>query len=126
MSEDGSKIVPRHKDFRLFATVNPPGGRYKGRIPLSAEWISRWNYQNVGELPKEIRALRLMGGGAGGGKKKKKKKQFKKRRKQKKKNFLVFRGGRGGETKKKKSRKRGKKGGKAQQKECRQKPNLSP
>ena len=60
LSEDGSKIVPRHKDFRLFATVNPPGGRYKGRIPLSAEWISRWNYQNVGELPKEIRALRLM------------------------------------------------------------------
>ncbi len=60
LSEDGSKVVPRHKDFRLFATVNPPGGRYKGRIPLSAEWISRWNYQNMGELPKEIRAQRLM------------------------------------------------------------------
>src|SRR3989338_6271017 len=60
LSEDGSKVVARHKDFRLFATVNPPGGRYKGRIPLSAEWISRWNYQNVGELPKEVRAQRLM------------------------------------------------------------------
>jgi hypothetical protein len=60
LSEDGSKVVSRHKDFRLFATVNPPGGRYKGRIPLSAEWISRWNYQNVGDLPKEVRALRLM------------------------------------------------------------------
>jgi len=60
LSEDGSKVVARHKDFRLFATVNPPGGRYKGRIPLSAEWISRWNYQNVGDLPKEVRAQRLM------------------------------------------------------------------
>ena len=59
LSEDGSKVVDRHPDFRLFATVNPPGGRYKGRIPLSAEWISRWNYQNAGELPKEIRAARL-------------------------------------------------------------------
>jgi MoxR-like ATPase len=60
LSEDGSKVVTRHKDFKLFATVNPPGGRYKGRIPLSAEWISRWNYQNVGDLPKEVRAQRLM------------------------------------------------------------------
>ncbi len=60
LHEDGSRIVPRHKDFRLFATVNPPGGRYKGRVPLSAEWVSRWNYQNIGDLPKEIRALRLM------------------------------------------------------------------
>lgn len=60
LSEDGSRVVLRHEDFRLFATVNPPGGRYKGRVPLSAEWISRWNYQNIGDLPKEIRALRLM------------------------------------------------------------------
>jgi len=60
LSEDGSKVVDRHKDFRLFATVNPPGGRFKGRIPLSAEWISRWNYQNVGDLPKAVRAARLM------------------------------------------------------------------
>jgi len=60
LHEDGSRIVPRHKNFRLFATTNPPGGRYKGRVPLSAEWISRWNYQNIGDLPKEIRALRLM------------------------------------------------------------------
>ena len=60
LSEDGSKVVERDEGFRLFATVNPPGGRYKGRIPLSAEWISRWNYQNMGELPKEVRALRLM------------------------------------------------------------------
>ena len=60
LSEDGSKVVERNPNFRLFATVNPPGGRYKGRIPLSAEWISRWNYQNMGELPKEIRAQRLM------------------------------------------------------------------
>lgn len=60
LHEDGSRIVPRHENFRLFATVNPPGGRYKGRVPLSAEWISRWNYQNIGDLPKEVRALRLM------------------------------------------------------------------
>lgn len=60
LHEDASRIVPRHENFRLFATVNPPGGRYKGRVPLSAEWISRWNYQNVGDLPKEIAALRLM------------------------------------------------------------------
>jgi len=59
LSEDGSRVVPRDPNFRLFATVNPPGGRYKGRVPLSAEWISRWNYQNVGDLPKEIRARRL-------------------------------------------------------------------
>lgn len=60
LSEDGSKKITRHPDFRIFATVNPPGGKYKGRIPLSAEWISRWAYLNVSELPKEIRALRLM------------------------------------------------------------------
>ena len=60
LHENGSRIIKRHKNFRLFATVNPPGGRYKGRVPLSAEWISRWNYQNVGDLPKEVRALRLM------------------------------------------------------------------
>lgn len=60
LSEDGSRVVNRHPGFRLFATVNPPGGRYKGRIPLSQEWISRWNYQNIGVLPMEIRAKRLM------------------------------------------------------------------
>jgi len=60
LSENGSKVVPRHKDFRLFATVNPPGGRYKGRIPLSAEWISRWFFQNLGILPKEVAMQRLI------------------------------------------------------------------
>lgn len=60
LHEDGSRIVPRHENFRLFATVNPPGGRYRGRVPLSGEWISRWNYQNIGSLPEEVRALRLM------------------------------------------------------------------
>ena len=60
LPEDGSKVVPRHKDFRLFATVNPPGGRYKGRIPLSAEWISRWMFKNIGNLPKEIATQRLI------------------------------------------------------------------
>ncbi len=54
LHEDGSKVIPRHKDFRLFATVNPPGGDFKGRVPLSAEWISRWNYQNLGKLPKNV------------------------------------------------------------------------
>jgi midasin len=56
LHENGDKI-PKPKDPNkkpmLFATCNPPGGRYRGRIPLSAEWISRWNYQNVGELPLE-------------------------------------------------------------------------
>ncbi len=60
LHEDGSRKVTRHKNFRLVATVNPPGGRYKGRVPLSAEWISRWNYQNVGSLPSETRAERMM------------------------------------------------------------------
>lgn len=59
LHEDGSKIIPRHPNFRLFATVNPPGGRYKGRVPLSAEWISRWNYQNIGDIPQETAALRF-------------------------------------------------------------------
>lgn len=59
LHEDGSRIVPRHKNFRLFATVNPPGGRYKGRVPLSAEWISRWNYQNIGDLPEEAEKTRF-------------------------------------------------------------------
>jgi len=60
LHEDGSRKVKRHPDFRIFATVNPPGGRYKGRVSLSAEWISRWNFQDIGRLPKEIRARRLM------------------------------------------------------------------
>lgn len=54
LHEDGSKEVERKPGFRMMATVNPPGDRYKGRIPLSAEWISRWNYQNTGELPEDI------------------------------------------------------------------------
>jgi hypothetical protein len=59
LHEDGSRIIKRHKNFRLFATVNPPGGRYKGRVPLSAEWISRWNYQNIGDLPEKTASRRL-------------------------------------------------------------------
>jgi MoxR-like ATPase len=61
LHENGDKI-PKPKDPNkkpmLFATCNPPGGRYRGRIPLSAEWISRWNYQNVGELPLETAIFR--------------------------------------------------------------------
>lgn len=57
LHENGDKI-PKPKDpnkkHMLFATCNPPGGRYRGRVPLSAEWISRWNYQNIGEMPLEI------------------------------------------------------------------------
>jgi len=61
LHEDGSK-VPKSKypnrTHMLFATVNPPGGKYRGRVPLSAEWISRWNYQNIGELPLEVAVKR--------------------------------------------------------------------
>jgi len=61
LHENADKI-PKPKDPNkkpmLFATCNPPGGRYRGRIPLSAEWISRWNYQNVGELPLETAIFR--------------------------------------------------------------------
>lgn len=61
LHENADKI-PKPKDPNkkpmLFATCNPPGGRYRGRIPLSAEWISRWNYQNIGELPLETAIFR--------------------------------------------------------------------
>ncbi len=61
LHEDGERI-PKPKDPKkkhmLFATVNPPGGRYKGRVPLSAEWISRWNYQNIGDIPQETAIFR--------------------------------------------------------------------
>jgi len=61
LHENADKI-PKPKDPNkkpmLFATCNPPGGRYRGRVPLSAEWISRWNYQNIGELPKETAMFR--------------------------------------------------------------------
>jgi len=61
LHEDGDRI-PKSKDpnkkHMLFVTCNPPGGRYKGRVPLSAEWISRWNYQNVGEMPLETAIFR--------------------------------------------------------------------
>ena len=67
LHEDGGRI-PKPKDpnklHRLFATVNPPGGRYRGRVPLSAEWISRWNYQQLGELSEEMeikREQRILG-----------------------------------------------------------------
>lgn len=56
LHEDADRI-PQPKDPNkrpmLFATCNPPGGRFRGRVPLSAEYISRWNYQQIGELPKE-------------------------------------------------------------------------
>lgn len=54
LQENGGKVVkPRnpHKTHRTFITANPPGGKYRGRVPFSAEWISRLNYQNIGELP---------------------------------------------------------------------------
>jgi len=54
LQEDGDRDIPRHKEFRIFGTMNPPGGKYKGRIPLSAEFVSRWAYQNLGKLPKEV------------------------------------------------------------------------
>ena len=61
LHEDADRI-PKPKDpnkkHMLFATCNPPGGRYRGRVPLSAEWISRWNYQNVGEMPLETAIFR--------------------------------------------------------------------
>jgi len=61
LHEDADRI-PKPKDpnkkHMIFATCNPPGGRYKGRVPLSAEWISRWNYQNVGEMPLETAIFR--------------------------------------------------------------------
>ena len=67
LHENGAKI-PKPKDpskkHQLFATVNPPGGRYRGRVPLSAEWISRWNYQNIGGLSEETairREQRILG-----------------------------------------------------------------
>ena len=54
--------IPKPKDPNkrsfLFATVNPPGGRFRGRVPFSAEWISRWNYQNVGKLPLGVAVFR--------------------------------------------------------------------
>jgi MoxR-like ATPase len=61
LHENADRIVkPKdpNKKPMLFATCNPPGGRYRGRIPLSAEWISRWNYQNIGELPLDIAIFR--------------------------------------------------------------------
>lgn len=61
LHEDGSRIPKSKypdKTHMLFATVNPPGGKYRGRVPLSAEWISRWNYQNAGELPLETAVMR--------------------------------------------------------------------
>jgi len=61
LHEDADRI-PESKDpnkkHMLFATCNPPGGRYRGRVPLSTEWISRWNYQNVGEMPLETAIFR--------------------------------------------------------------------
>ena len=61
LHEDGDRI-PKSKDpnkkHMLFVTCNPPGGKYRGRVPLSAEWISRWNYQNVGEMPLEAAIFR--------------------------------------------------------------------
>jgi len=59
--EDADRI-PKPKDLNkkhmLFATCNPPGGGYRGRVPLSEEWISRWNYQNVGDMPLETAIFR--------------------------------------------------------------------
>ena len=61
LHEDGDRI-PKPKDpnkkHMLFATTNPPGERYRGRVPLSAEYLSRWNYQNIGELPQEVDIFR--------------------------------------------------------------------
>lgn len=61
LQENGGKVVkPKNpnKTHRMFITANPPGGRYRGRVPFSAEWISRLNYQNIGELPKETAKFR--------------------------------------------------------------------
>lgn len=61
LQENGGKIVkPKDptKTHRMFMTVNPPGGKYRGRVPFSAEYISRFNYQNIGILPLETAIFR--------------------------------------------------------------------
>jgi len=67
LHEDGARI-PEPKDpnktHRTFLTCNPPGGKYRGRVPFSVEFMSRLNYQNLGELPEEVeikRFQRIMG-----------------------------------------------------------------
>lgn len=59
--EDGGRIPEPddpEKEHALFATLNPPGGRFKGRIPLSSDFISRWTYHNIGNLPEKVAILR--------------------------------------------------------------------
>lgn len=67
LHEDGARVpVPNdpNKTHRTFLTCNPPGGRYRGRVPFSVEFVSRLNYQNLGALSEEIeikRAQKIMG-----------------------------------------------------------------
>ncbi|MDD3774286.1 MAG: AAA family ATPase [Patescibacteria group bacterium] len=61
LQENGGKVVkPKdpNKTHRTFLTCNPPGGKYHGRVPFSAEFISRFNYQSVGDLPLETAIIR--------------------------------------------------------------------
>lgn len=61
LQENGGKVVkPKdpNKTHRTFLTCNPPGGKYRGRVPFSAEFISRFNYQSVGDLPLEAATIR--------------------------------------------------------------------
>jgi MoxR-like ATPase len=54
LSENGEEVIDGIEDSVVLATTNPPGRKFKGRTPLSREYISRFNYHNIGELPEKI------------------------------------------------------------------------
>jgi MoxR-like ATPase len=61
LHEDGDRVVrPQDPDkgYRIFATTNPPGGKYRGRVPLSAEYVSRWSYHSLPDIPASVHAFR--------------------------------------------------------------------
>jgi len=60
LDENAGKIIEKskHPGFRFFATGNPPGHRFKGRVPLSAEYLSRWTYQKIDKIKAKTMAQR--------------------------------------------------------------------
>ena len=57
LSEDGGRCVEAGKDFRIFASTNPP--EYAGRVPLATDFIRRWRYKKESPLSEEGLKQRL-------------------------------------------------------------------
>jgi MoxR-like ATPase len=60
LSENGNRKIKRDPKSRVFGTMNPPGGRIKGRVQLSEDYVSRWRFVSVRSMNETEQLNRLL------------------------------------------------------------------